>query len=313
MRARLAWLMAVALFLGAGAPAVAQEGDGAGAEDAAEGAREKFMQGQQAYQQGDYETAIAAWQAAYELDPRPLILYNLSQAYERYGKLSEAVQALEKYTSEADPSDPNVETARSRLSKLRERLGRTGIHITDAPDGAEILVDGHSWGRTPREEAIPLDPGTHRVVLKLEGYENFRASVGVPAGQTVDVGAEMEPEVAGPGEAAAQGPGIAPWLLVGGGGGVLVTGAILGGVALGKAKDAEFRSGGDADSAETLALVADVMMGVGAAAAVGGFLWWLLTRGGGGDDEAPAEEASAVSLTPVFGPRTAGAEATLRF
>ncbi|MFW5876117.1 MAG: PEGA domain-containing protein [Myxococcota bacterium] len=304
-------MTAVALFLGTGAPAAAQETGGADAQDAAEGAREEFMRGQQAYQQGDYETAIAAWQAAYELDPRPLILYNLSQAYERYGKLSEAVQALEKYTSEADPSDPNVETARSRLSKLRERLGRTGIHITDAPGGAEILVDGHSWGRAPREEPIPLDPGTHRVVLRLEGYEDFRASVGVPAGQTIDVAAEMDPETAAAGEAAGQGPGIAPWLLVGGGGGVLVTGAILGGVALGKAKDAEFRSGGEADGAETLALVADVMMGVGAAAAVGGFLWWLLTRRGG--DEAPAEEAPAVSLNPVFGPGAAGAEATLRF
>jgi len=52
-------------------------------------ARSLFRAGQELYRRGDYETAIAHWSAAYELDPRPLLQFNLSQAYGRMGKLVE--------------------------------------------------------------------------------------------------------------------------------------------------------------------------------------------------------------------------------
>ncbi|MFW6049810.1 MAG: PEGA domain-containing protein [Myxococcota bacterium] len=306
MHGRWAWLLAAALCATA-APALAQEGEPA----ASDGAREKFLEGQRAYQQGDYETAIARWSEAYELDPRPLILYNLSQAHERYGQLPEAAAALEKYLAEADAHDPNRETARARLASIRERLGRTGIRVADAPEGAEIFVDDASWGRAPRPDRIPLEPGSHRVVLKLEGYEDFRASVGVPAGQTVDVSAAMEPGVSAPASAEADAPGLGPWLVVGGGGALLLTGAITGGLALKKAGDAEFRDDGDADGAKTLGLLTDILLPVGAAAVAGGLLWYFLARPGDGGEE--DSEGAEVSVEPWFGPQGGGADATVRF
>ena len=64
-------LLATVLLLGVASTASAQE------------ARELFTQGQAAYETGDYETAVSSWERAYELDPRPLLQYNLAQAYER--------------------------------------------------------------------------------------------------------------------------------------------------------------------------------------------------------------------------------------
>src|SRR5690606_4206894 len=68
-------------------------------------AREHFARGQTAYNQGDYEAAIREWNSAYELDARPRIQFNLAQAYERLGRLTEALTALDNYIEAADPND----------------------------------------------------------------------------------------------------------------------------------------------------------------------------------------------------------------
>jgi hypothetical protein len=179
------WLVAL--------PLAAQAGDG-------DGAREKFLRGQRAYQQGT-TTRPSPSGGGVRLDARPLILYNLSQAHERAGNLPEAVEALDRYVDTADSSDPNHDVARARLSTLRERLARTSIQVVDAPEGAQILVDGKAWGRAPRPDPIPVDPGSHVVVVRLEGHRDFRATVGVPAGKSVEVRPEMEAGAAGPADA----------------------------------------------------------------------------------------------------------------
>jgi len=109
--------------------ALAQGGD-------AGDARERFLRGQTAYQEGKYDLAIEEWNAAYALDPRSRILFNLSQAYERAGKLADAVATLEQFLERIDEGDPVRETAIARLSTMRERLRRTGLRIVDAPSGA---------------------------------------------------------------------------------------------------------------------------------------------------------------------------------
>jgi hypothetical protein len=289
---RSIWL-AVGLWLVALPLAAQAEGDGA---------REKFMRGQRAYQQGDYDQAIAEWQAAYELDPRPLILYNLSQAYERYGKLPEAVQALEQYLEQADPDDPNMDVARARVSTLRERLAKTSIRVVDAPEGASIFVDGKPWGRTPRPDPIPVEPGSHVVVVRLAGHQDFRATVGVPAGQSVEVAPEME--VGGAGKRS-----IAPYIVGGAGAALVLVAGITGGIALSKAKGADTADSDAADSARSMARVADVLGIVGGAAIGAGIVWWILDR----RKNRTGKEEAAVSITPVFSPGGAGASATVRF
>jgi hypothetical protein len=103
--------------------------------------------------------------------------------------------------------------------------------------------------------------------------------------------------------------------MMAGGGGLVVVASVLGGVALSKAKGADFRTGGDASSAQGLARAADVLGAVGLAAAAGGLVWWLVTRESGDDpDEAPADQAQArFRAAPVIGPGTAGAAAWVTF
>jgi hypothetical protein len=283
----------------------------------AQDARELFQRGQTAYQQGDYETAIQSWTQAYELDARPLIQFNLAQAFERLNRLQEAAAALDRYLETADPSDANQADARARRSALRERLGRTGLVIEGGPAGASIVIDDREWGVTPRPDPIRLDPGSHRVVLTKEGFRNFRSTVVVPAGETVTVTVEME-EAPSEGETRTvivheDSTNIWPWIMVGAGGALVVVGALVGFVALGQADE------GAETSARALAGTADALGIVGGLVIGAGLTWFFLDQNSGGDD-APAEEAepagqpaARLRITPALGPTVAGAVAEVTF
>jgi hypothetical protein len=189
-------LMLVAL---AAAPGAAQDQAPTGQPDPgaqsgpSEAAREHFRRGEAAYQKGSYALAISEWQAAFAADPRPRIQYNIYQAYERLGQLQDASDALQKYLSNADPDDPYYSDATARMAALQQRLQATGIRLTGGVEGASINVSGHDWGRLPRPDRIPVQPGNHRIVIALAGHREFVANVVVPAGQVVDVAVQLEP------------------------------------------------------------------------------------------------------------------------
>lgn len=283
-----------------------------GAQGTGNEARDLFRRGQRSYQAGDYEAAIADWRAAFELDPRPLILFNLSQAHERLGQPVEAAQALERYLERSEPDDPHQSDARARLAALRERLGRTGIRIVGAPDGSTILVDDREWGVTPRPDPIPVEPGAHRVILRQAGYEPFEANVIVPPGQVLELEGAMDREAlssTGVRPQTSKGPSrVGPLTLIGVGGAAVLGGVITGVMALGAAGDAATDT--DASRARTLGLVTDVLLWPGLALAAGGVVWWIV-QGKTREAEKPAE--ASLEVQPWVGPNVAGAGARLRF
>lgn len=73
-----------------------------------ERARELFKQGVEAYGQGDYPKACAAFEAAYELVPERPLLFNIASCEMRMGHTPKACDLFRKYVANGDPSDPRV-------------------------------------------------------------------------------------------------------------------------------------------------------------------------------------------------------------
>ena len=279
----------------------------------AQEARELFHKGQVAYQQGDYDTAIQSWTRAYDLDPRPLLQFNLAQAYERLGQIEQAVTSFEVYLRDADAEDLYQADARARVAALRTRLENTGVVIKGGPRGARLTVDGQDWGVLPRPDHVPLKPGEHRIRAELKGYQPFTSVVVVTAGKQIEVPVEMH-KFAAPIEEPS-GPDVVPAIVVMSvGGAALIAGGVLGGIAFSQADSAVTES--DADSAKTMALAADISLGVGLAAAATGLVWFIIEQSGGEEPEKkkPGQATKAkVALAPMAGPTTAGAAITGRF
>ncbi len=324
-----AFVVVVGVGLGSASPALAQ-GD----------ARAAYQRGQEAYNQGRYEDATREFQAAYDIDPRPALLYNLAQSLERSGKLVEAVDALNRYLAAAQDA-PNRAEAQLKLRNLQDRLDRTSIRIAYEAPGAAIAVDNQQWGLTPRPDPIRVSPGTHTVRVTRDGYSPFSARVIVPAGQVLDVEVTLEEAVGagaggagaggggeggggeggaggggeGGGEGAGEGAGVTeeeggsllPLILLAGGGALVAGGAVVGFLALGAANDAPASTGVEADQARTLALVSDVLVGVGVVtAAVGAYFMFF-------SGETDPQAAGSVQVMPAVAPTFAGAAATVRF
>lgn len=264
----------------------------------AQDAREHFQRGQVAYDTGDYDTAVREWTRAYTLDARPALQYNLAQAYERLGRLDEAARAYSLYIDNTTGDDPRVQTARARLASLRERLTQTAIVLRGGPEGAAIFVDGQDRGRLPHPDPLRVDPGSHRIVVRANGYADFVSVVAVSAGQQAEVPIEMHPGVSGQASTGGGGVSTIGVIVAAAGGAILIGGAVTGGLALSAAGSAPASTGAQADEARTLALVTDVLLPVGAVAAITGVvLMFVLQDSGGG---------IADLVVPVVGPDYAG-------
>jgi len=268
-------------------------------------ARDHFRRGEAAYQKGNYPLAIEEWTTAYNADPRPRIQYNIYQAHERLGKLGEAAEALQRYLSSADPDDPYYADATARMASLQQLLQATGIRLVGGVEGASINVSGHSWGRLPRPDRIPVQPGNHRVIVTLDGYRDFTSNVIVPAGQVVDVPIQLErlegsdAPVARPLDTPQvdEGPNMTPFYITSG---VLLAGAVgtlvwtinRNGELNGCDDPAFFCKEQDTvETQRTIALVSTITLGVGA---VGVLVYALVA---GGDSESASADACVPTLT----------------
>jgi tetratricopeptide (TPR) repeat protein len=99
-------------------------------------ARSLFLEGRSSYELGRYEDAIAKWESAWRLSQRNLLLFNLANAYERAGMLSEALEHLTRYRTAA-PSEEHV-ALDTRVAFLEARLAS---QLAEADrESAEVLL-----------------------------------------------------------------------------------------------------------------------------------------------------------------------------
>lgn len=86
-------------------------------------ARERYQAAVVAFDAGSYEAALDLFRGAYELSPRPQLLYNIGTTADRLRRNAEAVEAFEAYLEQA-PDASNAESVRRRLEVLREEIAR---------------------------------------------------------------------------------------------------------------------------------------------------------------------------------------------
>src|SRR5688500_2507730 len=115
-----ATLLALALSISTIARAQEQE---PGDDGRRERAMHLFEESRTHYDAGRFDTAAELLAEAYDLQPDPILLYNMARAYESGGRVQEAIDAYERYLSDAG----NVRdrgAIETRLATLRDQLER---------------------------------------------------------------------------------------------------------------------------------------------------------------------------------------------
>jgi tetratricopeptide (TPR) repeat protein len=166
MTARLSMIVAALVIVAAG-PARA---DGPSAE-LAQRALGHYQQGVSAYRGGQYEEAIAAFGRAYEVDPAPILVFNIAQARWKKGDRELALEAYRRYLT-LDPGAANRAQVEARIQEL------TAAPSPVEPAPLPLAEDRHEAEQRPLAVLLPAEPSAGSALAsepapRVEGRRPF--------------------------------------------------------------------------------------------------------------------------------------------
>jgi hypothetical protein len=97
--------------------------------------RAHFVEGTRFYKAGDYDHAIAEYEAAYKILPIPEILFNLGQAYRLKGNKQKAIDLYNRYLL-ISPSGRVAEEAKSDVAQLQVEMEQDRARARAAAEAA---------------------------------------------------------------------------------------------------------------------------------------------------------------------------------
>lgn len=145
-------------------------------DEATTQAKKSFIEGQKEFKKSNYKKAIELWEKAYELKQLPLLLYNISLAYERLGDKEAALLYAQRYIDAQPQDDPLVGQVKGNIEGLAKTIERP-LSITADPGDAQIIVDDGAPLASPAEVTLAL--GEHKIKIVKDGYETQEQTVSV--------------------------------------------------------------------------------------------------------------------------------------
>ncbi|MFT3698026.1 MAG: PEGA domain-containing protein [Kofleriaceae bacterium] len=145
-----------------------------------------FKSGVALFGEQKFAEALAEFERAYEIAPAPIVLYNIAACHRELSHYAEAVKYYRRFLDEGQDKAPadRIVAAKAELDGILQRIARVSVN---APDGAEILVDGQSVGTMPLDMPLIVAPGEHKVVVHLEGKKDGDKNLRVASGDEVEV------------------------------------------------------------------------------------------------------------------------------
>jgi tetratricopeptide (TPR) repeat protein len=301
-------------------------------------ARSIAVTGREAFNAGDYETALAMFRKAYQLYPAPTVALYEARTLERLGLLLEALEAYSRTTRVEVPTHAPAQFAEA-IAAAREESAALGARVPKlvlvlrgvAPDdpNLSVSVNGRTLDRAQLAQPQQLNPGTYRIAGSAGVDRRFNTEVTLVPSQSrrvvVNLASSPSDPLGGDADGAASGAiesepsrhhSIPVLAYVAGGVGVAGIGAgvITGLLASNKYDEAERlcedhrcaagTPGLDAvDAFRTWRMVSSVSYGVGAAGIAAGVVLWLTASG---DDET----GHTSSIQPWGTAKTAGVRGT---
>jgi hypothetical protein len=163
---------------------------GAASAQGADRADELFREGNKAFAAGDARTAYEAYRGAWALRKSFDIACNLGRTEAELQLSRDAAEHLD-YCLKTYPASSRDEL-REANRRFRElfaevRAKVAALRIETRPPGAEVAVDGASYGTTPLAGDVFVDPGKHRVRAELSGFDGEERTIEVTAGASLTV------------------------------------------------------------------------------------------------------------------------------
>ncbi|MCA9631243.1 MAG: tetratricopeptide repeat protein [Myxococcales bacterium] len=324
---RLPFAVLLLASLTATSPCFAQSSE----DERRNAARDFGIQGNEAYDAGDYAKAVDLYRRAQSLYPAPTLSVRLGRSLVKLGRLVEAEEAYVKTLRYPLAGDaPSVfkqamEVAKADLAELSPRVPRLKVSVIGSED-ATVTLNGVRLEKALIGIQRKVDPGSYKIRADAPGAEPVEKTLEIAEGarESVTLTLKVDPNAvppAGPRAGDPQGSGVdvapaeegrspLPFVALGVGGVGLVVGVVTGLMANSKHSSAESEcpgskcergSQGEADlqafrDLRTVSTIGYVVGVVGVAA--GGVLWFTT---------APASDSKRTAhVSPYVGLGQAG-------
>ncbi|MGC4089815.1 MAG: hypothetical protein QM756_18405 [Polyangiaceae bacterium] len=219
-------------------------------------ARELALQGADAFEKQDFQTALDRFQRAATLFRAPSITVMLARSLARMGRFLEALDRYEETQRLPLPPDAPeafqhaVDDARSEARALRARIPRLEVRAGESksrPSQLVVTLDGRMVPAALLDVERPIDPGAHVLTATAPGMAPFQQEFSLTEGERRAISLPLPAALTQDGPAAPSKPSepsSSPnnarlWGFGLGGVGVvgLATGAITGAIALNHKSD----------------------------------------------------------------------------
>ena len=304
--------------IGISAPSAAQPklAPTSSAVAATDRARALHREGAVLFEQKKYEDAYVAFVAAWALKRHPQIAANLADCEVKLGKYRDAAEhftfMVRDPNGESQPEEK--QEAQRRLKEVQAKIGTLVIAVNVG--SAEVLLDGKPIGMSPLQEPVFVDPGSHTIEARKDGYVSAKTTTVVAAASSSPLTIELQ--------SAEQREGKSTGLIVGG---AALSAVLLGsGIAFlavsgGKATEADLTlaqlksSGitclvppqpGSCEQLLSLRRGQGTFHNVGVPMLVGGGLGAIATAAYALWPRATSEPTTGLQVLPAIGPGSAG-------
>ncbi|XYH96529.1 PEGA domain-containing protein [Sorangium sp. So ce1128] len=158
--------------------------------------RALFEQGNRLYDERRWAEARDKFLEAWKLKRSYDVAANLGDVELMLGEARGAAEhlayALREFPAGGKPA--LRQTLAKRFDEARRLVG--ALRIQASKPGAEVLVDGRSIGYAPIDDEVFVEPGTHQLTARREGYDDATANVEAKAGGAYEVTLTLEPAAA---------------------------------------------------------------------------------------------------------------------
>lgn len=151
-------------------------------EDAKQAARELANKAYEHYAAGEYGRAILYFRDAEARFHAPTLVLHQAHSHAKLGQLVEARALYQRIIDEklADDAPKEFVDAQTEAKKLAEIMGARIATLKIvlkgmSPDKVSISIDDVELPKETALDAIPMNPGAHRIVATLGGDEGGRA------------------------------------------------------------------------------------------------------------------------------------------
>jgi hypothetical protein len=158
------------------------------AQGTAAAAETLFQQGRDEMAKGNYDSACGKLRQSDELDPALGTKLNLADCESKRGKLATAWELFKAVEQKLDESDSRFPLAKQKREAIEPRLPKLVIVLAQgAPLNTTVREGTAVMGSTAFGIELPLDPGSHDLLVSAPNRSDAKLTVMLEPGKTTKV------------------------------------------------------------------------------------------------------------------------------